>query len=111
MAAERERPVRRPLPLGAHGNLTRLPPRVLAISTESAGFPCDAAASAAPDRARWDDPCACSKAVETTSRLRRLNPAEIAPTATDSALRTRPGWCARSGSWSTLGTLPKPAAA
>src|SRR5271157_5623706 len=57
--------------------MPRLPryfPHFSPTSREDAEFSRDAAASAAPLPARWDDPCPCSTAAGTTSPLRLAGP-------------------------------------
>ena len=72
-------------------------PHFSPTSREVAEFARDAAASAAPRPARWDDPSSCSTAAGTTSPLPRTPPAETATAAAGSSSPIAPDWSARSG--------------
>ena len=80
-------------------------------SRESIKFSRDAAASAAPRPARWDDPSFCSTAAGTTSPPPRSPPAGTPTAAAGSSSPTAPDWSAGSGWPSTPGTPPSPVAA
>src|SRR5208337_4870982 len=78
-------------------------PHLPPTSREDAEFSRDAAASAAPRPARWDDPYPCSTAAGTTSPLPRTPPAGTATAAAGSSSPAAPDWSAGSGWPSTPG--------